>query len=200
MGVKVRARGASWFVFIDHRGVRRAKCFGKGAVAKKAAQLAATQIAARLATDATSCCRVARRRRPSPPSRSYGWRITRRRARLVAVRASRTRVTCTSMCCRRSARCRSVRSRPRRSSAFSAPCASPRLDALYDARALRQHAVVDPTRARARLEVCSPTAVRRDQPDAHRRVPPGVEPSGVARSVLRRRIATPLRGGRRARP
>ena len=49
MGVKVREhRGALW-LFIDHDGKRKARRVGAGKVGKKAAELAAVKIQARLA-------------------------------------------------------------------------------------------------------------------------------------------------------
>jgi integrase len=49
MGVKVRQRDGAWWLFIDHHGKRKAKRVGEGKQGKKAAELAATKIAARLA-------------------------------------------------------------------------------------------------------------------------------------------------------
>jgi integrase len=49
MGVKVRERDGAWWLFIDHQGKRKAKRVGVGKAGKKAAELAATKIAARLA-------------------------------------------------------------------------------------------------------------------------------------------------------
>jgi integrase len=49
MGVKVRQRDGAWWVFIDYKGQRKAKRVGEGKQGKKAAELAATRIAARLA-------------------------------------------------------------------------------------------------------------------------------------------------------
>lgn len=49
MSVKVRERGGAWWLFIDHQGKRKAKRVGEGKAGKKAADLAATKIAARLA-------------------------------------------------------------------------------------------------------------------------------------------------------
>ena len=49
MGVKVRERDGAWWLFIDHNGKRKAKRVGEGKQGKKAAELAATKIAARLA-------------------------------------------------------------------------------------------------------------------------------------------------------
>jgi integrase len=49
MGVKVRERNGAWWVFVDYRGKRKAKRVGTGKQGKKAAELAATKIAARLA-------------------------------------------------------------------------------------------------------------------------------------------------------
>src|SRR5438309_7886819 len=45
MGVRVRQRNGAWWVFINHKGRRKAKRVGD----KKAAELAATKIRARLA-------------------------------------------------------------------------------------------------------------------------------------------------------
>ena len=49
MGVKVRERNGAWWLFIDHQGKRKAKRVGEGKQGKKAAELAAAKIAARLA-------------------------------------------------------------------------------------------------------------------------------------------------------
>ena len=49
MAVKVRERDGAWWVFIDYKGRRKAKRVGVGKPGKKAAKLAATKIAARLA-------------------------------------------------------------------------------------------------------------------------------------------------------
>ena len=49
MGVKVRERDGAWWLFINHKGQRKARRVGKGKQGKKAAELAATKIAARLA-------------------------------------------------------------------------------------------------------------------------------------------------------
>jgi len=49
MAVKVRQRNGAWWLFIDHQGKRKAKRVGTGREGKKAAELAATKIAARLA-------------------------------------------------------------------------------------------------------------------------------------------------------
>src|SRR5215471_14236392 len=50
MGVKVRERNGAWWLYIDHRGQRKAKRVGEGKAGKKAAKLAAVQIQARLAS------------------------------------------------------------------------------------------------------------------------------------------------------
>jgi integrase len=44
-----RERNGAWWVYIDHNGKRKAKRVGEGKQGKKAAELAATKIAARLA-------------------------------------------------------------------------------------------------------------------------------------------------------
>jgi integrase len=49
MGVKVRQRDGAWWLFIDHKGKRKAKRVGTGPHGKKAAQQAAQKIQARLA-------------------------------------------------------------------------------------------------------------------------------------------------------
>ena len=57
MGVKVREKvkaPGQWWLFIDHKGRRKAKYVGKGKAGKKAAQLAAVQIAAKLASGDTT--------------------------------------------------------------------------------------------------------------------------------------------------
>jgi integrase len=50
MGVKVRERKGAWWLFIDHRGKRVARRVGVGKAGKKAADEAAVQIAAKLAS------------------------------------------------------------------------------------------------------------------------------------------------------
>ncbi len=54
MGVKVRARNGAWWVFINHRGQRKARRIGTGVSGKKAAQHVAQQIQARLALGQTA--------------------------------------------------------------------------------------------------------------------------------------------------
>ncbi len=49
MGVKVREHRGAWWLFIDHNGARKAKRVGKGKEGKKAAELAAVKIQAKLA-------------------------------------------------------------------------------------------------------------------------------------------------------
>jgi hypothetical protein len=54
MGVKIRERMGAWWLVIDHKGHRKSKCVGSGPKAKKAAELAAVQIQARLAVGDSS--------------------------------------------------------------------------------------------------------------------------------------------------
>jgi integrase len=54
MGVKVRERDGAWWLFIDYQGRRKAKRVGPGKVGKKAAELAAVKIKARLAEGDTT--------------------------------------------------------------------------------------------------------------------------------------------------
>src|SRR5262245_36912868 len=49
MGVKVRERNGAWWLYIDHKGKRKAKRVGTGPEGKKAARVAAEKIQARLA-------------------------------------------------------------------------------------------------------------------------------------------------------
>ncbi len=49
MGVKYRERGGAWWIFVNHRGRRKAKRIGPGEAGKKAAKEAATKIEAKLA-------------------------------------------------------------------------------------------------------------------------------------------------------
>ena len=49
MGVKVRERRGAWWLYVDHKGRRKAKRVGKGKEGKKAAELAAVKIQAKLA-------------------------------------------------------------------------------------------------------------------------------------------------------
>jgi integrase len=67
MGVKVRQRSGAWWIFIDHRGQRKAKRVGTGTAGKKAAELAAVTIQARLAAGGTSLLDEG-----SPPQLSFG--------------------------------------------------------------------------------------------------------------------------------
>jgi integrase len=46
MAVKVRQRDGKWWVYIDHKGKRKAKCIG---ISKRAAEIVAEKIEARLA-------------------------------------------------------------------------------------------------------------------------------------------------------
>jgi|RhiMethySRZTD1v2_1073278.scaffolds.fasta_scaffold06294_2 integrase len=54
MGVKIRERKGAWWLVIDYQGHRKSKCVGSGPKAKKAAELAAVQIQARLAVGDSS--------------------------------------------------------------------------------------------------------------------------------------------------
>ena len=49
MAVKVRERKGAWWLYVDHKGRRKAKCVGVGPRAKKAATAAAEKIQAKLA-------------------------------------------------------------------------------------------------------------------------------------------------------
>jgi integrase len=49
MGVKVRERNGAWWLFIDHKGKRKAKRVGVGREGARAAKAAAEKIQARLA-------------------------------------------------------------------------------------------------------------------------------------------------------
>jgi integrase len=48
VSVKVRQRNGTWWLFVDHRGRRKAKKIGRGAAAKRLAEAAAIKIQARL--------------------------------------------------------------------------------------------------------------------------------------------------------
>jgi integrase len=48
MGVKVREKNGAWWLFIDHRGKRKAKCVGTGKAGKRAAEAAAEKIQSKL--------------------------------------------------------------------------------------------------------------------------------------------------------
>jgi integrase len=67
MGVKVRARRGAWWLFIDHRGQRKAKRVGAGPAGKKAAELAAIKLQARLAEGETTLLSEV-----SPPPITFG--------------------------------------------------------------------------------------------------------------------------------
>ena len=54
MAVKVRERKGAWWVFVDHKGRRKAKRVGVGKGGKRAAESAAEKIQARLALGDTS--------------------------------------------------------------------------------------------------------------------------------------------------
>ena len=64
MGVKVRERDGAWWLFIDHQGRRKAKRVGVGKAGKKAAELAAIKLEARLAEGDTAILEAA----PSSPT------------------------------------------------------------------------------------------------------------------------------------
>ncbi len=49
MGVKVREKDGAWWIFVNHKGQRKAKRVGQGDVGKKAAKAAAEKIQAKLA-------------------------------------------------------------------------------------------------------------------------------------------------------
>src|SRR5215510_8884423 len=49
MGVRIRQRDGAWWVFVNHKGSRKAKRVGVGDAGNKAAKEAARQIRARLA-------------------------------------------------------------------------------------------------------------------------------------------------------
>lgn len=50
MAVKVKQRNGKWWIFIDHKGKRKAKCVGS----KRAAEEVASQVAVRLGCKATT--------------------------------------------------------------------------------------------------------------------------------------------------
>src|SRR5262245_38663545 len=50
MAVKVKERKGAWWIYVDYKGRRKAKRIGVGKAAKKAADLAAIQIQAKLAS------------------------------------------------------------------------------------------------------------------------------------------------------
>jgi integrase len=54
MGVKVRQRNGAWWIFVDHHGQRKAKRVGTGPAGKKAAELVAIKLQARLVEGDTS--------------------------------------------------------------------------------------------------------------------------------------------------
>ena len=54
MAVKIRERNGAWWLFIDHQGRRKAKRVGVGKAGKKAAELAAIKLEARLAEGDTT--------------------------------------------------------------------------------------------------------------------------------------------------
>lgn len=66
MAVKVRQRDGAWWVFIDYQGQRKAKRVGTGKEGKKAAELAATKIAARLAEGGPIALDPPTRAKPAP--------------------------------------------------------------------------------------------------------------------------------------
>src|SRR5262245_10045014 len=59
MGVKVRERNGAWWLYIDHKGQRKAKRVGEGPRGRKAAAAAAIQIQAKLANGDTSALHAA---------------------------------------------------------------------------------------------------------------------------------------------
>src|SRR5262245_28709455 len=76
MGVKVREKvkgSGEWWLFINHKGLRKAKRVGTGKPGKKAAELAATQIAAKLASGDQSALDDARPRAVTFQEYAEGW-------------------------------------------------------------------------------------------------------------------------------
>jgi integrase len=71
MGVKIRERDGAWWLFIDHRGKRKARRMGIGKPGKKAAELAAVQIGARLAEGDTTALEPPRPTAPAITFRAY---------------------------------------------------------------------------------------------------------------------------------
>jgi integrase len=70
MGVKVRAHRGAWWLFIDHKGTRKAKRVGAGKLGKKAADLARVQIQAKLAQGDVTVLSE-RAATPAPPPMTF---------------------------------------------------------------------------------------------------------------------------------
>ena len=72
MGVKVKHWKGAYWVFINHEGKRKAKRVGEGKTGKRAAELAAVKIQARLAQGDSSLLDETESPRPLPPTaRTY---------------------------------------------------------------------------------------------------------------------------------
>jgi integrase len=76
MGVKVRERKGAWWIYLDHRGQRKAKRVGPGPAGKKAAELAAMKIQARLVEGDTSPLRDVSHPRVSFGAYAHQWLAT----------------------------------------------------------------------------------------------------------------------------
>ena len=73
MGVKVKHWKGAYWVFVHHRGQRKAKRVSEGNANKKAAQLAAVQIAAKLASGDNSVFEDTRARALTLQEYAEGW-------------------------------------------------------------------------------------------------------------------------------
>jgi len=73
MGVTVRARNGAWWVYVDHQGRRRANRVGTGKAGKRAADAAAVQIAAKLASGDTTVLEDRRATALTFQEHAEGW-------------------------------------------------------------------------------------------------------------------------------
>ena len=76
MAVKVRERKGAWWLFIDHQGKRKAKRVGEGKEGKRAAQVAAEKIQAKLALGEFSLADDNTRKSPTVQEAVDRWLAT----------------------------------------------------------------------------------------------------------------------------
>jgi hypothetical protein len=98
MAVKLRQRGDKWWLYVDYKGRRKAKCVGTD---KRVAERAKKRVEAQLAVGAFGIATEERQRRPSRPSTRAG--STRTRVHIAShPRTSSTTPHIVSTCCRTS--------------------------------------------------------------------------------------------------
>ncbi len=69
MGVKVRKRGAKWYVLVDYHGRRKSKCVGS----REAAEQVRRQVEAKLALGDLSILNTAEDKKPTFNTYADGW-------------------------------------------------------------------------------------------------------------------------------